>query len=471
MIRPRLKEVEWREAKHAELPVIPVNRKGSIFGAMLSWMEGVRTGGLPFFTASGEAKAPVNRVSSNTGQTVSPASALTLSTAWSCVWLNARVMASLPLELMRYQGAKGSPAETDPLFTVLRWQPNVDVDAYNFWCAMWAAEQLWGIGPAQKIMNGGKVIALDFMLPQFLTTYLTDAGQLRYRYDHPRKPRDLAASEVFRVQSRSLDGYTGASVIEYGRHSFGLAQSGELAASQTFKKGLNATGFIKTEKFLKDGQRDQFRESIDEFTGEGTKAGGIMVLEGGTDFTQLSMKPLDAELLSSRQFSVEDICRWFNVPPILVGHASNGQTMWGSGVEQIFSGWLRLGLRPFITAATQAIRSQLIAPADRMTLMAEYDLEDLLAPDSAARAQLYASLAQNGIKTRDELRAREGDGPMPGGDVLTVQSNLVPLDQLGKIAAGDAGAGAGGAAQKLRNALLELLALEQAPAAKREEKP
>lgn len=470
MIRARLSRAEWREAKQAGYPVIPVNRKGSIFGSMLSWMEGVRSNGFPFFTSSGEAKAPVNRSSSNTGQIVSPASALTLSTAWACVWLNARVMASLPLELIRYQGAKGTPAETDPLYTVLRWQPSRDVDSFNFWCAMWAAEQLWGIGPARKIMNGGKVVALDFLLPQFLTTYLTDAGQLRYRYDHPRKPLDLSADDVFRVQSRTLDGYTGASVIEYGRHSFGLAQSGELAASQTFKKGLNASGFIKTDKFLKEDQRDQFRESVEEFAGEGEKAGGIMVLEGGSDFTQLSMKPLDAELLSSRQFSVEDICRWFNVPPILVGHASAGQTMWGSGVEQILGGWLRLGLRPFITASTQAIRSQLIAPADRLTLMAEYDLEDLLAPDSAARAQLYSTLSQNGIKTRNELREREGDGPMPGGDVLTVQSNLVPLDQLAKLATG--GGGAGGPAQKLRDALLELLALETPPpSAKREEKP
>lgn len=470
MIRARLNAGEWREAKQAGYPVIPVGRKSSIFSGMFSWVQGLRFGGVPFFPVSAEAKPPVNAVSSNTGQIVSPETALTLSTVWACVWLNARVMASLPLNLMRYQGDAGEPAETDPLYTVLRWQPAAEMDAFNFWCAMWAAEQLWGVGPAEKIKNGGKVVALDFMLPQFLTTYRTDSGELRYRYDHPRKSRDLAADQVFRVSSRTLDGLTGASVIEYGRHSFGLAQAGELAASSTFKKGLNASGFIKTDKFLKEDQRTQFRTSIDEFTGTGPKAGGIMVLEGGTDYTQLSMKPLDAELLSSRQFSVEDVCRWFNVPPILIGHAASGQTMWGSGVEQIFSGWLRLGLRPFITAATQAIRSQLIEPGQRLELFAEYDLEDLLAPDSAARAQLYSTLSQNGINTRDELRKREGLGPMPGGDILTVQSNLVPLEQLGKVAAD--GGGVGGPAQKLRNALLELLAIEQPPpAAKREDPP
>lgn len=460
MIPIRLKDQEFKALQRAGYPVQVIGKKGSIFGGLFQWFSAVRSFGATFVGAAGQAKPPVNFVTSDSGQTVSPASALALSTAWACVWLNARTLASLPIELTRYSGPGGKLETTDPLFDVLRWKPNRDSEAFGFWCAMWAAEQLWGTGPAEIIRNGGKVVALEFMLPQFLTAYKTDKGELRYRYDEPLNPRDLAADQVFRLSTRTLDGFTGVSVIEYGRNSFGLAQSGELAAAKTFKKGLNASGFIKVDRFLDKDQRAQFSASIDEFSGDGPRGGGTMVLEGGTDYTQLSMKPLDAELLSSRQFSVEDVCRWFNVPPLLIGHASAGQTMWGSGVEQIFSGWLRLGLRPYITAAQQAVRSQLTLPADRSELLAEFDLEDLLAPDSQARASLYSTLSQNGINTRDELRAREGLPPMPGGDVLTVQSNLIPLSELGKAGA-DGGGGA--ATQKLRNALLELLALDQPP--------
>jgi len=473
LIAPRLKASEARQVIRAGIKLHPSATRSTFFGGMFSWFQGVRFGSLTFWPAGGNAKPPVNAASSAAGQTVSPSSALTLSAVWACVWLNARTMASLPFELKRYP-ATGKGAGVlevgDPLYEVLRWRPNSSMAAFNFWCAMWASEQLWGTGYAEIRRNGGKVVALDFLLPQYMTPYMTEAKELRFRYDDPQNPRDFAADQIFRVFTRTLDGFTGMSVIEYARNSFGLAQSGELAAAKTFKKGLNASGFIKVDKFLRPEQREEFRASIEEFSGDSDKAGGTMVLEGGTDYKQLSMKPQDAELLSSRQFSVEDVCRWFSVPPILIGHAGEGQTMWGTGVEQIFAGWSRLSLRPFTTAGTQAVRTSLIAPADRAQLYAEFDLDDLLAADSLARAQLYSSFAQNGIKTRDELRDLEGLGPMPGGDKLTVQSNLVPLDKLGDVAGGS-----GGAAQKFRNALVEFLGLATEPpppaSEKREAKP
>jgi HK97 family phage portal protein len=442
----------------------PGRAKSNFFGGMFSWVTGLRFNGAPFFPVGGRAKPPINQVGSNTGQSVSPETALTLSAVWACVWLNARTMASLPLDLKRYgAGGKTKPETSDPLYNVLRWKPNRDSTAYDFWCCMWASEQLWGTGYAEIIRNGGKVVALEFLSPQFMTAYLTDKNELRFRHLDPLRQRDFAARDIFRVFTRSLDGLVGASVVEFARNSLGLAQSGELAASKIFKKGLNASGFVATEKFLTKSQRDTFTASIDEFAGDGPKAGGTMVLEGGSKYHQLSMMPEDVELLSSRQFSVEDVCRWFSTPPILIGHASQGQTMWGSGIEQIFAGWARLGLRPFTTVCSQRVKADLLPAADREELFAEYDLDDLLAGDSAARAALYASLLQNGVYTRDEVREREGLSSIPGGNVATVQSNMIPLDQLGKVIAGG-----GGPAQKLRNSLLELLALEIPPARKEE---
>lgn len=467
-IVPRLTAAEVRQAARAGYLVAPGQAR-SIFGSMFSWFPSMRFGRATFWPVSGTSKPPINAAESATGQIVTPASALTLSAAWACVWLTARTMASLPLDLKRY-GLNGvSKLELgDPLYDVLRWRPNQRSTAFNFWTAMWASVLLWGGGYARKRMNGGKVIALEFLLPEFMTVYQDDTTKrIRFRYDDPRDPDDFSADEIFHLFERTLDGVTGCSVIEFARNSMGLAQSGEIAASKTFKKGLNASGFISVAQFLKKDQRELFRDSIDEFTGDGPKGGGTMVLEGGTSYTQLSMKPQDAELLASRQFAVEDVCRWFGVPPILIGHSTQGQTMWGSGIEQIFAGWTRLGLRSYVTACTQAVRSNLIPSADRAELFAEYDLDDLLAADSQARATLYSSLVQNGINTRNEVRDREGLSRVEGGDTLTVQSNLVPLDQLGKPDAGGAG---GSAAQKLRNALLELLAID-AEHTKRSEGP
>jgi len=458
---PRLNQSQMRQARQAGY-ILPRASKSSFFGSMFSWFPSVRFGQATFWPVGGNSKPPVNAATSSTGQIVTPASALTLSAAWACVWLNACTMASMPLDLKRYKkDGKGVLEENNPLYQVLRWTPSRSMTAYEFWTCMWASVLLWGSGYAVKRMSAGNVIALDFLLPEYVTVYQDENRRLRYRYDDPRDPQDYTADQIFTIRERTLDGLSGCSVIEFARNSLGIAQAGELAAGKTFRKGLNASGFIKVEKFLKVDQRQEFRNSIDEFTGDGPKAGGTMVLEGGTDYKQLSMKPADAELLQSRQFSVEDVCRWFRTPPILIGHSSQGQTMWGSGLEQIFRGWTNISLRPYITCCTQAIRKSLILPADRAELYAEYDLDDLLQADSLARAQLYSQFAQNGIKTRNELREKEGDGPLPGGDVLTVQSNLVPLDALGQQQQGTSAGTA--AAEKMRNALLEFLSIEASP--------
>ncbi|MNN84681.1 Phage portal protein [compost metagenome] len=69
---------------------------------------------------------------------------------------------------------------------------------------------------------------------------------------------------------------------------------------------------------------------------------------------------------------------------------------------------------------------------DRIKFYAEYSLEAFLRADSAGRAAYLSTMGQNGYLTRNEGRRKENLPSMPGGDVLTVQSNLVPLDQLGK---------------------------------------
>lgn len=458
LLQPRMTGAEIQRAREAgyRMP----SRAKQIFGSMFSWFPSTFSiGRSTFWPAAGQAKPPVNLVSSESGQEVSPASAMTLSAFWACVWLNARTLGTLPLDLKKYaKNGKGELQLDDPLYEVLRWKPNSKMTANSFWTYLWANEQLWGAGYAEKKYLNGRVISLEPILSEFVTPYLTDSNQLRYRVEDPRNPREIKADDMFRLMTRTLDGITGCSVIEFGRNAIGLAQAAEAAAGNTFRNGLQAGGYIQVDKFLKPKQREEFRTEIAEFTGsKGKKRGGVMVLEGGTEFKTLTIKPQDAELLESRQFSVEDICRLFGTPPIMVGHASAGQTMWGSGVEAILSGWTRLSLRPNLVACQQEIRSSLIPLSDRRDTIAEYDLDELLAADSAARAALYASFCQNGIMTRNEAREKEGLPRQDGGDELTVQSNLIPLARLGED---DGESGFSSAAEQVRVALANFLQIE-----------
>jgi HK97 family phage portal protein len=219
-------------------------------------------------------------------------------------------------------------------------------------------------------------------------------------------------------------------------------------ASDTFRSGLQTAGFMETGATkMSPDQRADLLEIFDAFVGEAMR-GRIVPLEKDFKWHPLKMNPAEVQLLESRGWDVEEVCRWFGMLPMLIGHAAKGQTMWGSGIEQLLLGWQTLLLNPLLTNIQQAVKKQLLTPAERKKVYPEINREALMAADSTARAALYSAFGQNGVMTRGEMRNRENLPSLAGDDFLTVQANLVPLDQLGKAPSAEAGA---------RSALMNLL--------------
>ena len=393
----------------------------------------------------GSAVAPMNLARSWGGIDVTPELSLSISAVWSCVWRYANTISTLPLMLMQ-TGAQNSAtvAGKHPLYTLLHDRPNGQMSAAKFWQSMIASMLVWGSGYARKLKVGDKLVGLKPMRPEYVTAYLDDQGNLRYRYwpssgTDKRLNEDLPADDVFVLMDRSIDGLSGLSRIEYARDSLGLSIAADRASGLAYKNGLRASGILTIAQWLKPDQREAYRAILAEFMGTGTgestdKQGGVLVAENATKFEALSMKPQDVELLASRRYSVEDICRWFDVPPILIHHAAEGVTAWGTGIEQIILGWFKLGLAPILRTVEQEIWRQLLTPAEQGSgLFAEFNIDALLRGDSKGRAEMYSAMAQNGVYTRNEIRARENLPPVVGGDVLTVQSNLLPIDKLGQV--------------------------------------
>ena len=178
-----------------------------------------------------------------------------------------------------------------------------------------------------------------------------------------------------------------------------------------------------------------------------SNAGKLMVMPTGLKYERLSLTPIDVQMLEHQRFSVEEMCRWFGMPPIIIGHAAQGQTMWGSGVEQILIAWLTLGIDPLCDRIEARIKKQLIRPTGNRRRYAEFNREALLQMDSAAKAAFLSMMTQNGLMTRNDGRAKLNLRRIDGADALTAQTNLAPLDQLG-------GAGDGNAARAAMRAWL-----------------
>jgi phage portal protein BeeE len=120
-------------------------------------------------------------------------------------------------------------------------------------------------------------------------------------------------------------------------------------------------------------------------------------------------------------------------PPILVGHAGEGQTMWGSGVEGIINAWLTLGLDAFLSTIEKSINKWLLSPAERKRFFAEFDRDAMLRADLAAKSEFLSKMIQNAQMTPNEGRRKANRPAMQGGDVLLVNSTLIPLTDAGRL--------------------------------------
>ena len=163
---------------------------------------------------------------------------------------------------------------------------------------------------------------------------------------------------------------------------------------------------------------------------DGTSTGRLFVLEANMKYQQLGISPEDQQLLETRQFGVEEICRWFDVPPVLIHHSN--VTTWGSGIEQIIDGFHKFTVRPILISVEQALTKRVLTAAQRARYSVEFNFDALLRGSLKDRMQVYAQAVQNGIKTRNECRQLENDPPIEGANILTVQSNLLPIDLLGQ---------------------------------------
>jgi HK97 family phage portal protein len=369
-----------------------------------------------------------------TGESITPVSAMKLSAWFSGVRLISGTFGSLPGGLYQRDssGEKVLVREHD-LSGLLRDSPNADQTAMEFWEAAAGAQVICGNSYAEKVFNGAGGISALNTLP-FDSTWPTRVdGALRYSFIDRGKRDWLPEDKVFHTRGFGMGGDLGLSPIAAAAAALGGALATEKASATMFGKGMRAAGFMQSPVVLKKEQREQLQKNvIDPITGPGSE-GAVGVLEAGIKFQPVNIPPKDAEMILSRKFNVEDVCRWLGIPPILVGHAGEGQTMWGTGVEQILLAWLTLGLRLQLVRNEQSIKKRLLTPVERARgLFWEWNIDGLLRGDSGSRGEFYSKLLNCGAITPNLIADKENLPRGEGGNRRYINSTLVPIDQAGQ---------------------------------------
>lgn len=361
------------------------------------------------------------------GEAVTESSIMALSAVWACVNLISGTSSSLPLVVYR-TGAGGRVVARDhSLYRILHDSPNYDQTAVDFWDFICASIELWGNAYAVIDRGNGRVAALTPINPALVTVRRLPSGTLEYRWTEEGKAYFETDKTMLHIRGPGGNPLGGMSTMQFGRNAFSLARAIDRSAGATFKNGLRPSGVLTFDKWLSEEQRELTKTKLTEQFLGAMNAGRPMILEGGTKWEQLAISPEDAQMLESRGFSVEEICRFFGVPPFMVGRTEKS-TSWGTGLEQQTLGFVKFTLRRRLKRIEQALEKQLLTPQDRsLGITIEFNLEGLLRGDSAGRAGFYQTMTNMGAMTINEVRALENLAPVAGGDVPRMQMQNVPI--------------------------------------------
>lgn len=369
---------------------------------------------------------------SDAGEDVTARKVLGLSTGWACVNLHAGVLGSLPVMVYkRLDNGSAVPATDHWLYRLVHDSPNIDQTAVDFWEFMAACLELRGNGLAYAPSNtaGTRRLSLEPIAPDNCHIFRSNEdGRIKYRYtsmEGELVTRDQR--EMLHIRGFGGEPLGGLSTISYGRNAFGIALAAERAAGASFKNGLRPSGVLKFADWLENDQRELAREALEQDHRGATNSGKPLILEGGVDWMAMGFSMRDAQMLESRAFSVEDICRWFQTPPVLIGHTEK-VSAWGSGIQEITHGFVRFSVRRRVKRCEAALNKQMLTPQDRANgIFVEFSLEGFLRGLPKERSEFYERMVRSGIMTVNECRRLENLPPVPGGDTPRVQMQNVPL--------------------------------------------
>lgn len=336
---------------------------------------------------------------------VNATTAQSVSAVYACIGAISETVASLPLILFRRDGEDRQRATDHPLYRVLHDQANDQQTALEFREWMMASVLLRGNAYAKIVRRyDGQVTALLPMSPDRVTVLRVGAG-LGYEYtDFAGKVERLLSTEVLHLRHRlGDDGVLGVSPIAAAKAVIQLAISERDHGVNTFNNATRLGGILKIPGKLNQEQKTNLAASWNTQHG-GINAFKTAILESGAEFQPISMTLEDAEWIAARQFSVEETCRLFRVPPTIVGDLRHGN--YSNSVE-LARQFVTMTLRRHLVAWEQTISKQLLTEAGRRIYFAEHQVEGLLRGDATNRADFYTKGIDAGWMLPSEARKLE----------------------------------------------------------------
>lgn len=358
----------------------------------------------------------------DSGINVSELTAMRMTAVYRCVSLLSGIIAQLPLHAYgKLTG--GGRMEMEDQYPVLQ-RPYPGMTKFQLWELTMVHLLLWGNAYLLKIYDelGENVVRLLPLNPWSVyvrrSVPIPGAAFGSKVFSVSGAPRTYTDEDILHIAGVGYDGIQGLSPIAHARQAIGLGIAAEEYGARLFGSGNLMGGILQSDKPLSQEQADTVKARWRDRIPGVARAHEIAILDNGLKFTPTTMSLKDSQFLESRNFGVNEICRLYGVPPHLAMQVDSS-TSWGSGIAEQSLGMVRYTVSNWTARIEQEMSLHLCGPGEYL----QFDLDQLLRGDAAARWAVYATAHALSSITPNEIRKAEN---MPPGPPELDQFNAIP---------------------------------------------
>ncbi len=367
------------------------------------------------------------------GVAVDPETALKNAVVWACIRYLTNAVAQLPWRVFR-EGAdqRNEPQPTHPVDWLINRRPCPEMGAFSWRQTMLGNALRYGNGYAEiERDNAGRPIALWPLHPLRVTPRRrAGTGRLYYEVqgDGVGQRIELEPEDIFHIRGFG-DGPVGYNVVEYAAQSIGWAQATEIFGASYFGEGMHPGYLIESGSALTEPARNALSAQFKKLFQGPRKSFRAVFLDAGMKAVKAAVQPNEAQFIETRQHQVEEICRWFGVPPHKVMHLLRATF---GNIEHQAIEVVTDSVVPWTCIFEDEADFKLFGQ-NRQSLFTKMDLQALLRGDMKAQAEHYQILRGAGVYSVNEIRRRLGENPIGReGDKRLAPMNMTTLEKLGE---------------------------------------
>lgn len=360
---------------------------------------------------------------------------MNLSGVYNCVEMMSNTMSKLPLFVMDNNTKKH--IDDDNLYKVLNIQPNQNMNATVYKKLIETWRLIYGNAYVLPVRKGLKLTELLPIHPSCVDIFKKNSNVL-YRVNLNGTTYIFRPDEICHLKAYTLDGIKGISPLEYARIVLNVGLNQENFQQDFYSNGGRPSGVLKTEadlssKKVKRGDKEVSYKEILQEEWSKTSAGNkkafyTAILDNGLNYQTIQqISPADMDFVNSKTVNLEDIARFFNIPPYKLGV---GKQTYSSN-EQASIDYITNSIIPVLYQYENEYTLKVLLNNERSKgWVIKGNIEAEMRGDTSTRANWYDKMRSMGVYSINEIRALENLPDIENGDARLIGANSTPLERL-----------------------------------------